>query len=153
MASTFSTLSTSSTSTFSTSGDPLLKIQRLTVPSVWSGLCPNRRCEQKQMLKITIFDTPDRRRLLLEGKLVAPWAAELTNECRKAAAELRGRELVIELRNVTCISEDGQKVLLELMKEGVKFRSSGVFTKHVMKRLARKIPRKVKGGRGEDPQT
>jgi len=97
------------------------------------------------MLKITIFDTPDRRRLLLEGKLVAPWAAELRNECRKAAAELRGRELVIELRNVTCISEDGQNVLLELMKEGVKFRSSGVFTKHVIKQLAGKIRRNVHG--------
>ena len=97
------------------------------------------------MLKITIFDTPDRRRLLLEGKLVAPWAAELRNECRKAVAELRGRELVIELRNVTCISEDGQDVLLELMKEGVKFRSSGVFTKHVIKQLAGKIRRNVHG--------
>ena len=95
------------------------------------------------MLKITIFDTPDRRRLVLEGKLVAPWAAELSKECRGAAAELRGRELVIELRNVTYISEDGQNVLLELMKEGVRFRSSGVFTKHVMKGLARKIRRNV----------
>src|ERR1700746_778741 len=132
MASTFSTLSTSSTSTFSTSGDPLLKIQRLTVPRVWSGLCLNLQCEQKQMLKISIFDPPNGRRCVLEGKLVAPWAAELRNECRKAAAELRGRELVIELRNVTCIGEDGENVLLELMKEGVRFRSSGVFTKHVM---------------------
>ena len=95
------------------------------------------------MLKITIIDTPDRRRFVLEGKLVAPWAAELRNECRKAAAELRGRELVIELRNVTCISQDGENVLLELMKEGVRFRSSGVFTKHVVKQLASKIRRNV----------
>ena len=95
------------------------------------------------MLKISIFDTPNRRRFVLEGKLVAPWAAELRNECQKAAAELRGRELVIELRNVTCIGEDGENVLLELMKEGVRFRSSGVFTKHVMKRLARKIRRTI----------
>jgi anti-anti-sigma regulatory factor len=96
------------------------------------------------MLRITILDTPERRRLVLEGKLVAPWAAELRKECREAAADLRGRELVIELRNVTCISEDGQNVLLDLMKEGVRFRSSGVFTKHVMKRLAHKIRRNVK---------
>ena len=34
-------------------------------------------------------------------------------------------------------------VLLELMKEGVRFRSSGVFTKHVIKQLARKIRRNV----------
>jgi len=54
------------------------------------------------MLKITILDTPDRRRLVLEGKLVAPWTAELRKECRGAAADLRGRELEIELRNVTC---------------------------------------------------
>ena len=120
-----------------------MKIQRLTVPLVWTGLCPYRQSERKHMLKITTLDTPDGRRLVLEGKLMAPWAAELRNECREAVADLRGRELVIELRNVTWISEDGQSVLLELMKEGVKFRSSGVFTRHVMKRLACKIRRNV----------
>jgi hypothetical protein len=79
------------------------------------------------MLRITILDTPNRRRLVLEGKLMAPWAAELRNECREAAADLRGRELVIE-------------------------RSSGVFTKHVMKRLARKIRGNVQEQRDDDQQ-
>lgn len=102
------------------------------------------------MLKITILDTPDRRRLVLEGKLVAPWAAEVRKECRGAAQDLSGRELVIELRNVTCISAEGQNVLLELMKEGVKFRSSGVFTKHVMKRLARKSRKNAEERRDDD---
>jgi anti-anti-sigma regulatory factor len=103
------------------------------------------------MLKITIIDAPDRRRLVLEGKLVAPWVAELRRECREAAANLRGRQIVIELRNVTYISEDGENVLLELMKEGVRFRSSGVFTKHIMKRLAcrsRKNTREEKSEQG-----
>jgi anti-anti-sigma regulatory factor len=104
------------------------------------------------MLKITIIDTPDRRRLVLEGKLVAPWVAELRRECREAAADLRGRQIVIELRSVTYISEDGENVLLELMKEGVRFRSSGVFTKHVMKRLARKSRRNAEELRDEDRQ-
>jgi anti-anti-sigma regulatory factor len=104
------------------------------------------------MLKITILDTPDRRRLVLEGKLVTPWAAELRNECLNAAAELRGRELVIELRNVTRISEDGKNVLLELMKEGVRFRSLGGFTKNVMKQLARKSRRNAEERRDEDRQ-
>jgi hypothetical protein len=74
------------------------------------------------------------------------------NECRKAAAELRGRELLIELRNVTCIGEDGENVLLELMKEGVRFRSSGVFTKHVMKRLTRESRRNAEERRDDDRQ-
>jgi multidrug efflux pump subunit AcrA (membrane-fusion protein) len=41
------------------------------------------------------------------------------------------------------VTEDGENVLLELMKEGASFRSSGVFTKHVLKRLACKIRRDV----------
>jgi anti-anti-sigma regulatory factor len=101
------------------------------------------------MLKITIFDTPERRRLVLEGKLVAPWASELEKECRKAASDLRGRELVIELKNVTHISEDGENVLLELMKGGVRFRSSGVFTKHIMKRLACRSRKNIQGERNK----
>ena len=99
------------------------------------------------MLKISIFDTPEQRRLVLEGKLIAPWAAELKRECREAAADLRDRELVIELKNVTSISEDGQEVLLDLMREGVRFRASGVFTKHVMKRLTRESRRNAEENR------
>ena len=104
------------------------------------------------MLRMTIIDTPGRRRLVLEGKLVAPWAAELRRECREAAADLGGRELLIELRNVTYISEDGENVVLELMKDGVRFRSSGVFTKHVMKLLARKSRRNAEQRRDDDRQ-
>jgi anti-anti-sigma regulatory factor len=101
------------------------------------------------MLKITIIDTPDRRRLVLEGKLVAPWVAELRRECREAAADLRGRQIVIELRSVTYISEDGENVLLELMKDGVRFRSSGVFTKHIMKRLAGRSRKNIQEEKSE----
>jgi hypothetical protein len=50
---------------------------------------------------------------------------------------------VIDVKCLIAISEDGEKVLLELMKEGACFRSSGVFTKHVLKRLARKIRRGI----------
>jgi hypothetical protein len=94
---------------------------------------------QEAMLKISIFDTQDQRRLVVEGKLIAPWAAELSYACARATADLQGRELMIHLKNLTAISEDGENVLLELMKTGVRFRASGVFTKHVVKRLAREI--------------
>jgi len=80
------------------------------------------------MLKISILDTQSRRRLVVEGKLVAPWAAELTSVWRKAMADPDGRDVVIYV-----------KCLLELMKEGARFHSSGVFTKQVLKRLARKM--------------
>lgn len=91
------------------------------------------------MLKISIFDTQDQRRLVVEGKLIAPWAAELRNVWRKATADLNGRELVVDVNGLTAITEDGEQVLLELMKEGARFHSSGVFTKWVLKCLACKI--------------
>jgi hypothetical protein len=95
------------------------------------------------MLKISILDTPNYRRLMVEGKLIGPWASELASVWRQAATELNGRELVVDVKGLTVITEDGENVLLELMKEGARFRSSGVFTKQVLKRLARKIRRNV----------
>jgi hypothetical protein len=95
------------------------------------------------MLKISILDSPSQRRLLIEGKLIGPWTTELASVWRQATADLNARALVIDVKGLTAISEDGENVLLELMKEGASFRSSGVFTKHVLKRLACKIRREV----------
>lgn len=95
------------------------------------------------MLKISILDTPSQRQLVIEGKLIGPWATELTSVCRQAIAGLNGRALVIDLKGLTAITEDGENVLLELIKEGASFRSCGVFTKHVLKRLANKIRRDI----------
>ena len=91
------------------------------------------------MLKISIIDTPSRRRLVVEGKLTAPWAAELKSVWQTATADLRGRGLVIHVKCLTAITEDGENVLLDLMKEGARFHSSGVFARQVLKQLARKI--------------
>ena len=95
------------------------------------------------MLKISIVDTPSQRRLVVEGKLIAPWAAELRSAWRKATTDLSGRGLVIDVKGLTAISEDGENVLLELMREGARFGSFGMFTKCVLKQLARKIRRDV----------
>lgn len=95
------------------------------------------------MLKISIIDTPNYRRLVLEGKLIAPWVAELTTVWQQATTDLNARELVVDVKALTAITQDGENVLLELMKEGARFRSSGVFTRQVLKRLASKIHRNV----------
>jgi hypothetical protein len=94
------------------------------------------------MLKISIVDTPNRRRLVIEGKLIAPWASEMTAVWQQATADLNGRDLAVDVKGITAVTEDGENVLLELMKEGARFRS-GVFTKQVLKRLASKICRNV----------
>ena len=52
---------------------------------VWA--LPLLRVRAKAMLKISILDTQSHRRLVVEGKLIAPWAAELTSVWRKATAD------------------------------------------------------------------
>jgi hypothetical protein len=93
------------------------------------------------MLKISIVEGRKQRRLVVEGKLVAPWCNELKAACDGAGSALNDRELVIELKNVTPISQQGENLLLELMKQGVRFRGCGVFTNEILKQVARRLRR------------
>ncbi len=83
------------------------------------------------MLKISVLESRTERRLILEGKLLALWVSELRTACERAAADLDGRELVIDLKNLTAISQEGEDVLLDLMNDRIRFRDSGVFTKEL----------------------
>jgi hypothetical protein len=93
------------------------------------------------MLKISLIDSARHRRLVVEGKLVAPWAAALRNACQEARADLRGRKLVIEMKHITSISQEGENVILELINGGIRFRCGGVFAKQVVKDLSRRAKR------------
>ena len=93
------------------------------------------------MLKISIVEEKKRRRLVVEGKLVAPWSDELKAACERAGSGLNGRELVIDLKNITTISRQGENVLLELMKQGARCRGCGVFTNEILKQVARRLRR------------
>jgi hypothetical protein len=93
------------------------------------------------MLKISIVEGRKQRRLVVEGKLVAPWSDELKAACDRAGSGLNGRELVIDLKNVTPISHQGENLLLELMKQGVRFRGCGVYTNEILKQVARRVRR------------
>jgi hypothetical protein len=97
------------------------------------------------MLKISIVEGRNERRLVLEGKLIAPWAAELRPACEQAMASLDGRELIVELKNLTGINQGGEMVLLDLMSEGIKFRGYGVFARHLLRQLAHRMKGKAEG--------
>ena len=96
------------------------------------------------MLKISITENPGQRRLVLEGKLIAPWDAELRAQYLKAEEKLDGRELIIDVRHLSGISQEGEDVLFELMNSGVKFRCCGVFTRQVLKELTRRTRKAFK---------
>ena len=93
------------------------------------------------MLKISILEGPKQRRVVAEGWLVAPWSDELKAACERAGSGLNGRELIIDLKNLTRISQEGESLLLELMKQGVRCRGYGVFTNEILKQVARRLRR------------
>ena len=95
------------------------------------------------MLKISLVDNARHRRVIVEGKLIAPWTAELRNACQEARADLDGRELVVEMKHVTTISQEGENVILELINGGIRFRCHGLFAKHVVKELTRRPSRNL----------
>lgn len=90
------------------------------------------------MFRLSMLDANDRRTLVLEGKLVAPWTDEVESAWRQAQQQLHGRALVVDLANVTLIGTEGEDTLMHLMRDGAKFTGCGVLTKHMLKQLARK---------------
>jgi len=95
------------------------------------------------MLKISLVENARSRRVIVEGKLIAPWAAELRSACEKARADLQGRELVIEMKHITTIGHEGENLIIDLINGGIKFRCDGVFTKQVVKELTRRAGRNL----------
>jgi hypothetical protein len=89
------------------------------------------------MLKITVVEETRQRRLRVEGRLTAPWAAELTNACRNAREDLRDRKLIVDLRDLTAICPEGEDVLQQMMSEHIKL-LCGVYMKEVLRQLVRK---------------
>jgi hypothetical protein len=96
------------------------------------------------MMKISLVDGPSQRRLIVEGNVITPWAAELRSACEDARVDLRGRELVVEMKHITTISQEGENVIVQLINAGVKFRCRGVFTRLVLKQLSRRANRELR---------
>jgi hypothetical protein len=105
----------------------------------------------KTMLRVTIEETRNRRRFILEGALVQPWLEELKKVCAAASKEpSQERHFVVDLNNVTAISKEGEEVLADLMRKGAKFTCAGVLTKYLLKRLALKYRAKATGELNQD---
>ena|ERR1700743_245257 len=104
------------------------------------------------MLKISVVEDTRRRRLIVEGKLIAPWTTELATACEAVNADLHDLELIVDLSGVTAISPDGEDVLLQLMSKKVKFRC-GVYMKEVLRQLAYKNQGHGRGKKTPDKES
>jgi hypothetical protein len=93
---------------------------------------------ESAMLKISILDSPTQRTLVLAGTLIEPWVAELNTTWNWARVCPADQHLVVDLKDVTRISQEGENALLDLMNDGARFFSDGVQTKHILRQLTRR---------------
>ena len=95
------------------------------------------------MLKVTIVEERSQRRLILEGALVEPWVEELEKTWAAAVSESPARRLIIDLTNVTTISNEAEAVLSDLARHGARFLCAGVYTKYQLKQITRRSQLKL----------
>jgi hypothetical protein len=91
------------------------------------------------MFKISVVENDGQQKLVLEGTLVYPWTAEVEKAWRGVTSGASDRKPIIDLQNITAINRDGEETLYKLMSQGARFRCVDVFTRDVLKRVARKI--------------
>lgn len=95
-------------------------------------------CSWPIMLKITTVETPGECLLVVSGKVAEPWLPELKKAWESARSSLGNGRLVLDLRDVTTISSEGEAALMQMMNEGAQFLCRGVLVTHVMEKLAGK---------------
>lgn len=102
------------------------------------------------MLKITAMNEGSRRTLVLEGKLVGPWVTELKKTWVELQSTSEAQKVLIDLKDVTVISQNGENLLFQMMSEGATFNCCrGVLTRHVVKQLERRREEQSRKGGGQ----
>ena len=72
------------------------------------------------MLKITMHDSASELRFQLEGRLAAAWVGELRQCWETASSTTAGRMTILDLGDVDFIDQDGQRLLTEMFRCGVR---------------------------------
>jgi len=72
------------------------------------------------MLKITMHDSANELRYQLEGRLAGAWVGELRQCWSTASSTTSGRATILDLGEVDFIDPDGQSLLSEMFRCGVR---------------------------------
>jgi ABC-type transporter Mla MlaB component len=93
------------------------------------------------VLKIAMTESANEQRWSLQGELVGQWAAEFKSAWNESHNAGDTRKCVVELIEVTSIDRNGEVVLAEIMRKGVDFIASDVYTKHLLQNLRSELER------------
>jgi hypothetical protein len=95
------------------------------------------------VLKIALTEMSTQCRVVLEGRMVGTEITRLRTLCARLNSELKERALVIDIKGVWLISQEGENALLQLINHGAKFRPDGVLAKLILQQLAHRSNRQL----------
>jgi len=75
--------------------------------------------------------------------MVGTGVAELRTMWALLNAELRSRTLVIDIKDVVLISQEGENVLLQLINHGAQLSPEGVLAKGLLRQLAQRSKKQL----------
>jgi len=96
------------------------------------------------VLRISVERNRDELSFVLEGRLVGPWVEELRTVWRDQSTDAEGLCLTVDLRGLTAMDTDGQRLLDEFLQGGARLRSGDVMNQYLVEQMS------VAGGNVEE---
>ena len=90
------------------------------------------------MLRITLHQNGRRCRLELSGRFCGPWVAETENVWRSKPCS--GKEIELDMREVTGIDDTGRELLIAMHEAGARFVVQGVAMTALIEEITGKQP-------------
>jgi ABC-type transporter Mla MlaB component len=98
------------------------------------------------VLRITRTDTKTEQKLILEGRLIEPWTADLGSHWKDTRRAHPERKFVVDLRGVVRIDSAGESALALMKAEGAEFLASGIRMRHLVTDLEMEAQQKSRSG-------
>jgi hypothetical protein len=90
---------------------------------------------KKEVLTITVTDSPAEQVWTLEGRLVWPWVYQLREKWRRARGIVQGRSCTVDLSGVTFADKLGEQMLRIMAYQGAQFVASSAEMRRVLGHL------------------
>jgi len=88
------------------------------------------------MLKISVEETGNSFRLILEGKLMGPWVDELQRLCHGRDRLRPGMPMTVDLCGLTAMDSRGHAALEDLFRRGAVLLCSDVMNRYLVEQMA-----------------
>jgi ABC-type transporter Mla MlaB component len=91
------------------------------------------------VLKISILDSAEEKKIVLEGKFTEPWISEVAKVWYREQRYLNGRSCIVDLTDVTDIDPCGMAILSGMIRDGVKLIGNGMLTSYLIETLQQQV--------------